>query len=943
MKKILLTLSLILVASLGYSQQLAFPGAEGFGRYAIGGRNGTVYHVTNLNDTGKGSLRDAVSQPNRIVVFDVSGVIKIKDRMVFSSNLTIAGQTAPGDGIVVYGNGVTFSGAKDVICSHIRFRMGSGGKAGADGVGVANGKDMIFDHLSVSWGLDENFSINWDNKGSEPTNITIQNSIISQGLQTHSCGGLIQTKGGITLYRNLYIDNKTRNPKVKGLNQFVNNVVYNWGNGGGYILGGDSEGTSWATIEDNYFIKGPSTTIAPYSRANANFQLYASGNYYDSNLNGVLDGVESVKADYGPAFWVESPAYWETSTPKIPQPHPAIIDHMTAQEAYQWIVDNVGSSLPMRDAADDYVIDELLSLGTKGALISSQAELALPNTVGYIFNAPKLIDTDGDGIPDIYEELLGTDKNVDDAMVIGADGYANIERYIHAIKSQAPYLKYPFNIQAISRTKTEIGLSWKNLEDKASAVVVEISTDNANFSASKNFAGTATEGVIDNLQEGTTYYFRLKAVTDEMESLYSEVFSIKTDEDAALPLASTNPNPEIETILDNYKYITLSWSNISNVLGGNLSYDVYLGKDASDLLPVASDLVEKKYEIAELDENTTYYWRVDTKNLLGTTPGTVWSFTTAKAVVREMVLHLPFDEFSGNEAFDVIDDQIASAYDFSAEWVPGHFDNAIRFSGSPVTAHMKVPHTEALLLDNTPFTISLWFKSTGGTDIYLLHKGSHAKSDAGGTGKWLGIQYKASKLVFGVDDDVIKSTVEVTANTKFNNEWHHLACVRDLDNKKLLMYMDGEKFGEKADATLGIGEASDLIIANCNVNFNTPYKGDMDDLRIYNSALRADEIKALFLFNDEVGIGTQKNSAELKVFPNPFLDELRVSLPDVADLKNTTIKLTDLTGKVLAQQFYSQVENNELTLTGLGNIPSGIYILSVTSDTLYMTSKVIKK
>jgi len=117
--------------------------------------------------------------------------------------------------------------------------MGKGGDSGKDAAGIAEGQNMIFDHLSVSWGRDETFSINGD-----VHNVTIQNSIIAQGLETHSCGGLIQTgNGGISLLRNLYIDNKTRNPKVKGVNEFTNNVVYNWGGGGGYIAG-DSEGQS---------------------------------------------------------------------------------------------------------------------------------------------------------------------------------------------------------------------------------------------------------------------------------------------------------------------------------------------------------------------------------------------------------------------------------------------------------------------------------------------------------------------------------------------------------------------------------------------------------------------------------------------------------------------------------------------------------------------------
>ena len=148
---------------------------------------------------------------------------------------------APGDGVVVYGNRVSFSGADDLICRYLRVRMGINGREGKDAAGIAYGSDMIFDHMSVTWGRDECFSINGDPKkpADQPRNITIQNSFIGQGLQPHSCGGLIQTtiNDGVTLYRNLYIDNKTRNPKVKGLNQFVNNVLYNWGNGGAYIMG----------------------------------------------------------------------------------------------------------------------------------------------------------------------------------------------------------------------------------------------------------------------------------------------------------------------------------------------------------------------------------------------------------------------------------------------------------------------------------------------------------------------------------------------------------------------------------------------------------------------------------------------------------------------------------------------------------------------------------
>ena len=146
-KKKLSLLMGILLASSGLTvdaQQLAFPGAEGWGRFATGGRGGSVYHVTNLKDSGAGSLRDAVSQANRIVVFDVAGVIKLESRLVFAKNLYVAGQTAPGEGITVYGNGVSFSGATNTIVRYMRFRMGKNGDSGKDAAGIANGTNMIF-------------------------------------------------------------------------------------------------------------------------------------------------------------------------------------------------------------------------------------------------------------------------------------------------------------------------------------------------------------------------------------------------------------------------------------------------------------------------------------------------------------------------------------------------------------------------------------------------------------------------------------------------------------------------------------------------------------------------------------------------------------------------------------------------------------------------------
>ncbi len=204
-----------------FAQLPAFPGAEGFGKYATGGRGGSVYFVTTTNDSGVGSFREACSVSGRTIIFKVGGVFDYSSgRFAPKPNITIAGQTAPGDGVTIYGDGLSFSGSHNNICRFIRVRQGINGTSGTDAMGIANGNNMIFDHITSSWGRDETFSISGD-----ITNITIQSSIISQGLQGHSAGGLIQTAGGVSILRSLYIDNDTRNPKVKGVMEFVNNVV----------------------------------------------------------------------------------------------------------------------------------------------------------------------------------------------------------------------------------------------------------------------------------------------------------------------------------------------------------------------------------------------------------------------------------------------------------------------------------------------------------------------------------------------------------------------------------------------------------------------------------------------------------------------------------------------------------------------------------------------
>ncbi|HVZ88127.1 MAG TPA: hypothetical protein VHG72_14235, partial [Polyangia bacterium] len=390
------------------------PGAVGVGANATGGRGKTIYHVTNLNDSGAGSLRDAVGTSGRFIVFDVGGYINLSSPISAQSNLTIAGQTAPGDGVGVMGREVSFDGASNDIVREFRFRQGDlDPDSSKSGINLLDAKNMIFDHVSVEFAQ-------WNNIDAVgASNITVMNSIdadpIGQQFNAHT------ETGPYTWYRNVFANAHNRNPLAKANTQYINNVIYDFQAG---YTAGNTGGLFTHDLVNNYFIGGPVTSSPSDALFQVNNQeFYFSGNVLDGDKDGTLNG----SGMSAPAGTTALATPWSPTTPKIPT--------LTAAAAYASVVAGAGASLH-RDQVDTLVIADVTSLGKSGSLWTHQTSTGLGNSgYGTLTGGTLPVDSDGDGMPDAWEKKYGLNPN-DPSDATGdfdGTGYTNIEKYVNGL------------------------------------------------------------------------------------------------------------------------------------------------------------------------------------------------------------------------------------------------------------------------------------------------------------------------------------------------------------------------------------------------------------------------------------------------------------------------------------------------------------------------------
>ena len=451
MRTLISSLFIVFISLSASAQTPAFPGAEGAGMFTTGGRGGKVLYVTSLEDNDSvGTLRWAIRKKGpRTILFNVSGIIQLKSPLFINNgDVTIAGQSAPGDGICI-SNHETIISADNVIVRYLRFRLGDGAKEAIDAFSGKSQKNIIIDHCSMSWSVDECSSF-YDNE-----NFTMQWCLIAESLRNsahvkgeHGYGGIWGGKN-VTFHHNLLVSHDSRNPRFCGSrysNQselekvdFRNNVIYNWGANNAYA----AEGGSYNLV-NNYYKPGPASKtnkyfINPYADDGKNHQpagifgrFYLKGNVMEGNRAITKNNVSGVKmgsnfAEFAPNVTLNE--LISNTEFSIPKPKT-----QSAKKAYQSVLKSAGCSL-VRDVLDMRYVNETRT-GTftfKGSKGSSNGLIDSQNDVGGwpVYNSlPAPPDTDGDGIPDGWLEKRYPGKKSTD---LNKNGYTYLEVYLNSI------------------------------------------------------------------------------------------------------------------------------------------------------------------------------------------------------------------------------------------------------------------------------------------------------------------------------------------------------------------------------------------------------------------------------------------------------------------------------------------------------------------------------
>lgn len=951
-KLAILVLTLCSLTAHLHSQQLAFPTAEGWGKYTVGGRGGEVFEVTNLNDAGPGSLREAVEASGpRTVVFLVSGTIELNsDLDIRNPYITIAGQTAPGEGICIK-NYPLMIRSDEIIIRYLRVRLGDESGTEADAISGRYYKNIIVDHVSASWSVDETVSIY------HCDSITVQWCLISESMYNSSHDKGHHGFGGIwggtnsSYHHNLIAHHSSRNPRFAsgcGNTDFRNNVIYNWGYqsvyGGEKVQSGSDFTFSAVNMVANYYKPGPGTLdgsvqyriVQPSSRNS--FADYGDW-YIEENF---VFGHPDVTADNW-AKGVQPDANTQIVKDSIRLDEPALhvpIEQQTAEEAYLLVLEDAGAVLPRRDTLDRRIVHEVETgtatygvgsyntdngLGSKvTGIIDSQ------NDVGGwpdLSTGPVPADRDHDGMPDSWEIEQGLDPDdPGDGNLIGENGYTNLENYLNSITTFPAFLSAPTEIKAKLIDFTKVELSWMDQTEDESGFRIERAEGDAGMFEFLAEVGADTTAYVDSvLNELSLYRYRVMAFNDSLESGYEGMAEVTTLSPTSPPLEVSDPSPE-----DQADYVDVSpalgWTASINAD----SYDIYFG--AENPPPYVGNQVETTFAPGDLVKGVSYFWRIDGKNVNGTTEGSVWMFTVKPETVPAQIAYWKFDETNGskaaNEGDSSLDGELTNMS--PSAWTEGILDGALSFDGSD--DYVVVTHNEVLDFRDESFTISAWLKADPITGIamFLIHKGSFSADETTGTnGKWYGIEIKNNELRFAIDDNVVKSQA-MLANVSdlLSEKWAHISGVRDIEAGLLKLYVNGEMRASVADGTGSISQDVDLYLGS-NSNPNGSLSGILDEVKLFNYALSDTEV--LDIYESLMGgVGMEEilpnEDQPVRIYPNPFASSttFQYQLDQEADV---SLRIYNILGKEI-ETLVNQIQAaGEHSITfDASHLDSGIYM-----------------
>lgn len=944
-KKLLPMLLWLVVGGNIMAQTLAFPTAEGYGKYTVGGRGGTLYEVTNLNDSGTGSLRAAVEASGpRMVVFKVSGTITLSKSLTISNpNITIAGQTAPGDGICLRKHTLNID-ADQVIIRYIRIRYGDEVQTDADALSMRYHKNIIIDHVSASWGDDETLSMY------HGENVTVQWCMINETLNRGGSHGFAGIWGSpySTFHHNFVSNCVSRNMRFAsgcGYTDYRNNVIYNWGYNSAY--GGENQQVgnadfNFATVNmvNNYYKPGPGTATAVRHRiVNPSYRdvktdygkFYVSGNY--------MVGYPTVTADNWNGGVDPAGGSGDLALVKLESPWPAMpINQQTAQEAFQSVLAGVGCAFPKRDAVDTRLISEAITgtttYGTLG-VIESQTQVG-----GWpvLNSSTPPVDTDHDGIPDTWETEKGLNPNqaLDGFSYSLTGSYTNLEVYINSLVDSLVHV--PVTGITLSPETGEVGIGG-TLSLTANLIPSNATTKSITWSSDNTAVAKVNAlGVVTGISAGSA-----KITATTLEGSFKATSTITA---TFIPVTGIMVTPS-ETIIPIGTAIPLT-ATIAPETASNKTVN-WTSSNSSVATVSATGVV------AGLASGSTI--------ITATTVDGLKTATCNVSVIEKPTLlplvKLNFNENSGSTVNNAGSATVAFTMSNPPTWSTnaplGGGASSVNFGTTSGNYAIESNAVVSALAGLSNFTITGWVNccssvvgSGGNRIVTWINNGANG----------VDVVYMSDgSLKVGINQWPDKSTAISSAGRISTNamalaaNWRFFAVTyRSLDGAFQFFFGDNTNpaFLDKA-LTYSQGAVGPSI-GNLSVgHFNTQsqratrsdrmFRGLVDQLEIYGSVLPLQDIQYIqYHSGDPVGISKATTTNSANVYPNPVRDVLQVDLNRDAP-QTVLLEVIDVAGAIVRRLRLENL-NNSVDLRGL---PSGSYLVKLTSVGISEVKHVLKR